>query len=71
MFVAGSDTTASVIRAGMLHILATPHVYCRFKQEIEKAIREGYASNPISNAESLCQPYIQASSTIVSQSKRD
>lgn len=41
MFVAGSDTTASVIRAGMLHILATPHVYCRFKQEIEKAIREG------------------------------
>ncbi|PTD10107.1 Pisatin demethylase [Fusarium culmorum] len=71
MFVAGSDTTASVIRAGMLHILATPHVYCRFKQEIEKAIREGYASNPISNAESLCQPYIQASSTIFSQSKRD
>ncbi|KAF5535527.1 cytochrome P450 [Fusarium mexicanum] len=60
MFVAGSDTTASVIRAGMLHILATPHVYSRLKQEIANTIREGWASKPISNTESLFQPYIQA-----------
>ncbi|KAF4452110.1 hypothetical protein F53441_5043 [Fusarium austroafricanum] len=60
MFVAGSDTTASVIRAGMLHILATPHVYSRLKQEIANTIREGWASQPITNAESLFQPYIQA-----------
>ncbi|KAJ9424390.1 pisatin demethylase [Fusarium oxysporum] len=60
MFVAGSDTTASVIRAGMLHILATPHVYCRLKREIANTIREGRASKPISNADSLFQPYIQA-----------
>ncbi|KAF5531626.1 pisatin demethylase [Fusarium phyllophilum] len=60
MFVAGSDTTASVIRAGMLHILATPHVYSRLKREIANTIREGRASRPISNAESLFQPYIQA-----------
>ncbi|KAK2692978.1 hypothetical protein QWA68_007221 [Fusarium oxysporum] len=60
MFVAGSDTTASVIRAGMLHILATPHVYCRLKREIANTIREGRVSKPISNADSLFQPYIQA-----------
>lgn len=61
MFVAGSDTTASVIRPGMLHILATPHVYCRLKREIANTIREGRASKPISNADSLFQPYIQVS----------
>jgi cytochrome P450 len=60
MFVAGSDTTASVIRAGMLHILATPHVYCRLKQEIANTVREKYISKPISNVDSLSQPYIQA-----------
>ncbi|KAG4274462.1 hypothetical protein FPRO04_09420 [Fusarium proliferatum] len=59
MFVAGSDTTASVLRAGMLHILATPHVYSALKQEVANAVREGWASRPISNAESLFLPYIQ------------
>ncbi|KAF5226953.1 hypothetical protein FAUST_12085, partial [Fusarium austroamericanum] len=44
----------------MLHILATPHVYCRLKQEIANTIREGCVSKPISNADSLFQPYIQA-----------
>ncbi|KAF4950149.1 hypothetical protein FSARC_13292 [Fusarium sarcochroum] len=60
MFVAGSDTTASVLRVTMLYVLASPQVYLRLKQEISTATSEGRASNPITNAESKCLSYLQA-----------
>ncbi|KAF4995908.1 hypothetical protein FDECE_12637 [Fusarium decemcellulare] len=60
MFVAGSDTAASVIRVAMLHILASPYIYWRLKQEIATTISEGKASNPITNSESKRLPYLQA-----------
>ncbi|KAF4460398.1 Pisatin demethylase [Fusarium albosuccineum] len=60
MFVAGSDTAASVIRVAMLHILASPYIYWRLKQEIATAISEGNASKPITNSESKRLPYLQA-----------
>lgn len=59
MIVAGADTTASAIRTTMLHLMATPLVYLRFKQVIAKTVREGRASNPITNEEAQTIPYLR------------
>lgn len=62
MFIAGSDTIAVVIRHTMLHILSSPPVYQKLKNEIRTAIREGkVAGDIISNAESKALPYLQVS----------
>ncbi|KAI2469670.1 cytochrome P450 [Annulohypoxylon bovei var. microspora] len=60
MFVAGSDTTASAIRATLLHILSIPRVYQRMKDEITLAVNEGRVSSPITQAEAKELPYLQA-----------
>ncbi|KAH7144940.1 cytochrome P450 [Fusarium sp. MPI-SDFR-AT-0072] len=60
MFVAGSETTATVIRVILLYIVASPHIYQRLRQEIMEAISEGRASNPITDVESRQLPYLQA-----------
>lgn len=62
-FVAGSDTTASAMRATMLYIMSSPLVYNKLKQEIRSAILEGRASSPITIAEARELPYLQASTT--------
>ncbi|KAI1205010.1 cytochrome P450 [Annulohypoxylon truncatum] len=59
MFVAGSDTTASAIRATLLHILSTPRVYQCLKDEIKSAVEEGRVSRPITQAEARELPYLQ------------
>ncbi|KAI1091083.1 cytochrome P450 [Rostrohypoxylon terebratum] len=59
MFVAGSDTTASAIRATLLYILTTPRIYQRLKDEIRAAVSEGRASHPITLVEARELPYLQ------------
>ncbi|KAI0130500.1 pisatin demethylase [Xylariales sp. AK1849] len=60
MIVAGSDTTASVLRITMLYLMTCPYVYRKLKSEIEIAIREGRASSPVSFEEAKRLPYLQA-----------
>jgi hypothetical protein len=59
MFVAGSDTTAAVIRITMLHILSIPRVYQKLKEEITATIHEGKVSSPIKSSEAKTLPYLQ------------
>ncbi|KAF8848799.1 pisatin demethylase [Acephala macrosclerotiorum] len=54
--LAGSDTTASAIRATILHIITSPHVLNTLLAEISSA----KISNPITDAEARKLPYLQA-----------
>ncbi|KAK4171797.1 putative cytochrome P450 E-class, group I [Triangularia setosa] len=58
--LAGNDTTASTIRGTMLHLMANPRAYARFKREIKEAVEQGKVSSPITNEESQKLPYTQA-----------
>jgi len=59
--VAGSDTTAGVIRGTLLYILSTPRVYQRLQEEIDDALRtKKVTTNPISVTEAKPLPYLQA-----------
>ena len=63
MVIAGSDTTASVMRITMLHIMSVPRVYQKFKAEIANAVRKG-VSSPITVEEAKKIPYLQVSSPL-------
>lgn len=54
--LAGSDTTASAIRATILHLITSPHVLNKLLAEISAA----KISSPIIDAESRKLPYLQA-----------
>lgn len=58
--VAGSDTSASTIRAFMLNICTHPPVYQKLQQEIDEAVAQGIISSPIKDAEARQLPYLQA-----------
>ncbi|KPM35000.1 hypothetical protein AK830_g11567 [Neonectria ditissima] len=55
--VAGSDTTATVIRSTMLHLVANPRAYNRLRAEISQA---EYSSDIIPDATARDMPYLQA-----------
>lgn len=57
MIIAGSDTTASVMRILMLCLLSTPRVYARLKAEIEGAQKNG-VSEPITVEQARSIPYL-------------
>jgi cytochrome P450 len=59
MIVAGTETTASVIRSALLHVMTCPLVYQKLKAEIYEAVREGRVSKPITFQESQSLPYLQ------------
>jgi cytochrome P450 len=59
LIIAGSDTTASVIRITMLYLMTCPQAYRKLKDEIAAAIRDGKASFPISQDEAKRLPYLQ------------
>lgn len=42
----------------MLHLLSSPPVYRRLKDEIAAAIREGRISQPVTDAEAKTLPYL-------------
>ncbi|KAH6845850.1 cytochrome P450 [Chaetomium sp. MPI-CAGE-AT-0009] len=58
--VAGSDTSASTIRAVTLYILSNPPVYKRLQAEIDEAIAMAKISSPVKDAEGRQLPYLQA-----------
>ncbi|KAI1984421.1 hypothetical protein LOZ51_006664 [Ophidiomyces ophidiicola] len=58
--VAGSDTTATSIRATLLAIISNPRVYSRLVQEIDEAESNGNISSPIRDQEARRLPYLQA-----------
>jgi len=62
--VAGSDTSATGIRATFLNIITNPRVYARARAEIDETMASGkIPSDPnqvVSNAQSMELPYIQA-----------
>jgi len=59
--IAGSDTTATAIRATLLHLLSNPTSYAALTREIRAAAREGRISEPVTDAESRARlPYLQA-----------
>ncbi|KAK0726232.1 cytochrome P450 [Apiosordaria backusii] len=57
--VAGSDTTATAIRATMLYIMTTPRVYQALRKEIDEWIKSGKISSPITAAEGAELAYLQ------------
>lgn len=59
--IAGSDTTASAIRATMLYLITTPRVYQKLKQVVTEAVRSGRVSSPIKQDEAKEIPYLQVS----------
>ncbi|EAQ90212.1 hypothetical protein CHGG_02147 [Chaetomium globosum CBS 148.51] len=58
--IAGSDTSASTIRAVTLYILSNPRVYQKLQAEIDEAIALAKISSPIKDAEGRQLPYLQA-----------
>lgn len=58
--LAGSDSTATTIRATMLFLLTNPPAYLRLREEIDEAIAKGCISYPvIKNQEALDLHYLQ------------
>lgn len=49
--IAGSDTTAGLIRSIMLHLMANPRVYQKLKETVRGAVRGGTVSSPIQQEE--------------------
>lgn len=58
--IAGSDTTATAMRASLLAIISNPRVYSRLVREIDDAVAAGKISSPIRDDEARKLPYLQA-----------
>jgi cytochrome P450 len=62
--VAGSDTSATGIRATMLGIISNPRVYAKLTAEIDAAMASGkiptHSNAVISDAQAKELPYLQA-----------
>lgn len=56
--VAGSDTTASVIRVTMLHLMCNPRIYHKFKAVIQEAVASG-VSTPITFDQASKIPFLR------------
>ncbi|KAL8902778.1 MAG: hypothetical protein Q9207_004386 [Kuettlingeria erythrocarpa] len=57
---AGSDTTATSIRAILVHVITNPLVYRRLQREIDARIVDGTMSSPAREEEVRKLPYLQA-----------
>ncbi|KAL3425365.1 benzoate 4-monooxygenase cytochrome p450 [Phlyctema vagabunda] len=58
--IAGSDTTATAIRATLLHLMSTPSAYNALQAEIDNGILAGNISSPATDAEGRRLPFLQA-----------
>lgn len=58
--VAGSDTTATAIRAITLFIISNPRVHAKLRSEIDEAESQGQISSPVTDTEAKSLPYLQA-----------
>lgn len=59
--IAGAETSSTVIRSTMIHLMMTPRAYQRLKKENKDAVDSGAASSPITLAEAKKLPYLQVS----------
>ncbi|KAI9783035.1 MAG: hypothetical protein M1816_001612 [Peltula sp. TS41687] len=57
---AGSDTTATSIRATLLYIISNPLIYARLQAEIDAAVATGSISSMVRNGEARKLLYLQA-----------
>lgn len=60
LLLSGTESTACAIRAILVHVITSPSVYSKLKEEIYSASREGRVSYPISLEEARELPYLQA-----------
>ncbi|KAH8172544.1 cytochrome p450 domain-containing protein [Sarocladium implicatum] len=58
--IAGSDTTATVLRTLIANVITRPGIYSRLQAEIDDAAATGTVSSPITDAEARKLPYLQA-----------
>ncbi|QDS74791.1 hypothetical protein FKW77_002041 [Venturia effusa] len=58
--MAGSDTSATIIRAGFLNMLTSPTILARVRAEIDEGIANGHISSPIKDVEARKLTYLQA-----------
>ncbi|KAH7009012.1 hypothetical protein EDB80DRAFT_683991 [Ilyonectria destructans] len=58
--IAGSDTTASALRAIMVHVITSPDIYRHLQAEIDIAVANGRVSFPVADAEARKFPPLQA-----------
>lgn len=58
--MAGSDTTAVVLRIGLFHVSTSPLVYQKLQAEIDHGVKVGQISSPIKDVEARGLPYLQA-----------
>ena len=58
--VAGSDTTATAMRATLLTIILMLTAYRRLQAEVDAANEKGLLSSPVKNLEVLQMPFLQA-----------
>jgi cytochrome P450 len=57
--VAGSETTASVMRITMLSLLSSPGAYRKLKETVRYAVSEQKVSEPISHEQCKALPYLR------------
>lgn len=57
---AGSDTTAIALRAVIYFLCKNPEKLAKLQAEIDSAEKAGSISNPVTYAEAMKMPYLQA-----------
>jgi cytochrome P450 len=59
--LAGSDSTATVLRVTLMHLIASPDAYARLRTEIDDAVATGNISSPVATYEEAMKlPYLDA-----------
>jgi len=58
--MAGSDTSATVIRVVFLYLMTSPSMQAKVRAEIDDGIKNGTISNPIKDFEARKLTYLQA-----------
>jgi cytochrome P450 len=58
--MAGSDTSATIIRVVFLYLITSPIMMGKFRAEMEDGIKQGKISSPIRDSEARQLPYLQA-----------
>ncbi|KAK6855948.1 Cytochrome P450 71A20 [Apiospora arundinis] len=61
VLAAGSDTSSTVMKATILHLVSAPTAYRKLQQEIDESLASGkVTTSPISSAQAKELPYLQA-----------
>jgi cytochrome P450 len=58
--MAGSDTSATIIRVVFLYLITSPIMMGKLRAEMDEGIKQGRISSPIRDTEARQLPYLQA-----------